>query len=365
MKVALGAVAGTLGGPATYAIHLARALGRCFPADELTVLTDRPDLFDRDCRTVEVPLRSPWRQPLWDQVGVARVLAGGNFDLYHGTKGVLPRFLAIPGVVTVHDLAHKVMPETFSLPQRLHLGLETPSTLSRARAVITDSKSSAADIESYFGGRAQAPVVIPLAAPERSVDYDAVRVEDLKARAGCEGKRVIGYLGTVQPRKNLDLLADAFVLASVGDPDWVLLVAGRLRPGYVPTFLDPHDSRVRYLGPLADEDVPVFLSALHCMVSPSSYEGFGLSFLEAMAVGCPVIGLANSSVPEVVGDAGILVSEPNAQSLAEAIQRVTGNRHFAAELGEKGRQRAAGFSWDATARATHAVYERVLGGDRP
>ncbi len=362
MKIALGAVAGTLGGPATYAVELTRSLARCFPEDELTVITDRPDLFDGRCRTIHVGLPSPWLQPLWDHVGVARALARGSFDLYHATKGILPRPLGVPGVVTIHDLAHKVLPGTFSLAQRIHLGLETPSTLARAAAVITDSASSAADISRFFGAKLATLEVIPLAAPERGAAVDAVRVAEFKASIGCADSRLIGYLGTIQPRKNLDVLVAAFNRAAGRRHDWVLAVAGRIRPGYRPGFLQAGDRRIRYLGSIADDEVPVFLSALDCMVSPSSYEGFGLSFLEAMAAGCPVIGVANSSIPEVVGEAGILVGEPDVESLADAMLRLMDDGRLAGELAEKGRTRAALFSWNTTARATRSVYERVCPG---
>ena len=105
MKVAVGAVAGTVGGPATYAIELVAALAEAGHAADLTVLTDRPDAFVDGVRTVEVPLSSPWYQPLWDQVGIARALAAGGYDLYHGTKGALPLASTTPSVVTVHDLS--------------------------------------------------------------------------------------------------------------------------------------------------------------------------------------------------------------------------------------------------------------------
>ena len=96
MKVAIGAVAGPRGGPATYAIELARALVEQFPGDEWTVLTDRPDLFAPVVETIEVPLGSPWAQPLWDHWGVGRALTRRRFDAYHATKGVLPRMLRDP-----------------------------------------------------------------------------------------------------------------------------------------------------------------------------------------------------------------------------------------------------------------------------
>ncbi len=164
MRVAIGAVAGTIGGPATYAVELVRALVAEFPEDSFVVLSDRVQAFEGVTETVQLPLPSAWWQPVWDHVRVSAALRKGAFDLYHATKGVLPRTLpslaelppgarrrtprrlttALPAVVTIHDLAERVMPETFSRAQRLHLRMETPATLARARAVLTVAQQSPA-----------------------------------------------------------------------------------------------------------------------------------------------------------------------------------------------------------------------------
>ncbi|MFP6626756.1 MAG: glycosyltransferase family 1 protein [Deltaproteobacteria bacterium] len=364
VRVALGAVAGTVGGPATYAVELLRALARAFPDDEYTVLSDRPEFFPDAAARVHLPLRSTWYQPYWDHVALARALAKGNFDLYHGTKGVLPRRLRIPAVVTVHDLAHRVVPETFSRAQRCHLGLETAPTLRRAGAVITDSQHSAADLRRLFPAASAKVESIPLGVPAWARKATTVEVESWMSARGLRGP-CIGYLGTVQPRKNLDVLAQAFTKAAAGRP-WRLLVAGRLRPGYRPACLEGGDSRITYLGVLPQDELPAFLGAVACMVSPSSYEGFGLSLLEAMACGCPVVGLNNSSVPEVVGDAGILVEQRGGNGLSDrlaaAIVKIVSRDDEARRLSAAGLQRASRFSWDKTARLTRAVYARCVEG---
>jgi glycosyltransferase involved in cell wall biosynthesis len=360
VRVAIGAVAGPRGGPATYALELVRALGEQFPADALTVLTDRPDLFDSFAETVHLPLGSPWTQPLWDHVRVARALRRGRFDLYHGTKGVLPRFTRVPGVVTVHDLAVRVMPETFSRVQRIHLDIETPSTLRRARAIVTDSRSSANDLRRFYPRFATKVEVIPLAAARMLTPATPERIEAWKSARGLAGAALVGYLGTLQPRKNVDVLARAF-LAAAGGRGWKLVIAGRMRPGYRPECLDWNEPRIIYLGEIPDEELAPFLGALSCMVSPSAYEGFGLTFLEAMAAGCPVIGVANSSVPEVLGDAGILVRSVSVDDLADSIDTLVTDVALQATLSRRGVERAALFSWKETARRTRAVYERVCG----
>jgi glycosyltransferase involved in cell wall biosynthesis len=365
VRIAIGAVAGTTGGPATYAVELVRALVETHPQTDFTVVTDLPEAFADVADTRRVPLGTSWRQPLWDHLGVARVLRKESFDVYHGTKGVLPRLVRTPAVVTVHDVAVRVMPETFRRAQRVHLAVETPFAVRRAAAVLTDSRSTARDLERYYPRAAGKIDVVPLAARPGLRPATETEIREWRQRNGVDGL-AIGYLGTLQPRKNLDILADAFRRAA-GGRRWQLLLAGRLRPGYRPDCLAPQggDARVRYLGEIADADVPAYLGALACMVSPSSYEGFGLTFIEAMACGCPVVGFANSSIPEVVGDAGVLVAREEAQPLADAIEHVATDLAFATRLAQRGVARAALFTWRETARKTHAVYARVAEAARP
>jgi alpha-1,3-rhamnosyl/mannosyltransferase len=358
MKIALGANAGSTGGPSTFAIELVRGMLEVPGDHEITVLTDRPAAFCDAVRTVALPMASAWQQPLWDHVSVGRALRRERFDLYHATKGVLPRLLRVPGVVSIHDLAVNVMPETFSRAQRLHLLVETASTVRRAGAIITGSRSTARDLERFYPASVGKTDVVPYAPARKLGPPSEDAVEEFKRRFDL-APITIGYLGTMQPRKNVDLLAHAFRDAA-GERPWQLVLAGRMRPGYRPECLSWGDSRVRYLGELDDEDVSPYLAALACMVSPSAYEGFGLTFIEAMAVGCPVIGVANSSVPEVVGDAGVLIASADRSALVHAIERVVGDMSYAAELSRRGVERAALFSWKQTARATLDVYERLL-----
>lgn len=366
MKVAIGAVAGTLGGPATYAVELVRALVGSFPGDRYVVLTDRPESFDSFVETRCLPLESAWMQPLWDHLRVPRLLARERFDLYHATKGVLPRLASPPLVVTVHDLAGYVMPHTFALAQRLHLAWETPRALTRAAAVVVPSASTAADVARLFPAAAAKVRIIAEAAGINATPAAAAEVVAWRKRRGLgAGDEVplCGYLGTLQPRKNLDLLADAFLRAA-GDRDWRLVLAGRARPGYRPACLQRGDPRIVYLGALPDQELAPFFGALRCMVSPSAYEGFGLTVVEAMACGCPVVVLRNSSLPEVVGDAGVLVDSAEVAALAPAIERLMRDDCAVAELSRRGRERAARFSWKETARRTRAVYEEVVASRR-
>ena len=363
MKVAIGAVAGTSGGPATYAIELVRALTASFPEDRFVVLTDCPASFDAFAETRAVTLSSAWMQPVWDHVLVPQALAREHFDVYHGTKGVLHRIKSLPLVVTVHDLASYVMPETFSVAQRLHLAWETPRAIAAAAAVIVPSSSTAADVTRLFPGSAHKIRTIAEAAGANVRPVSAGDIADWRRRhrlGDSQRQPLCGYLGTLQPRKNVELLVESFLHAA-GDRDWRLVLAGRTRPGYRPPFLQRADRRIVYLGPLPHQEVPVFFGALRCMVSPSAYEGFGLTVVEAMACGCPVVALRNSSLPEVVGDGGMLVDGATVASLAPVIATLMSDDRVNAEMSRKGRERAARFSWHEAAVRTREVYEEVAG----
>jgi glycosyltransferase involved in cell wall biosynthesis len=186
---------------------------------------------------------------------------------------------------------------------------------------------------------------------------DADALAAFRARHGLGHGPLVAYLGTLQPRKNVELLAAAFMRVAAAWPDAELVLAGRIRPGYRP---DLPRARVRLIGPIETAELPAFYSSSAVLVSPSLYEGFGLTLLEAMACGCPVIALRRSAVPEVVGDAGLLLDDPNEEALAAALARVLGERETAEMLRMRGLARARAFSWDKAAVATAAIYDAAV-----
>src|SRR5262249_26346684 len=183
-------------------------------------------------------------------------------------------------------------------------------------------------------------------------------VAALRAAHGL-GERIVACVGTVQPRKRVERVVDAFVRAGGAARGWELAIAGRLRPGYAPSWLAAPPPGVRWLGPLADEALRALYGAAAIAVSASDYEGFGLTVCEAMAGGCAVVAVANSSIPEVVGDAGVLVERSDAALIADALAALIADPERRAALGARARARAAGFTWEETARRTRVVYEEA------
>ncbi|MFN8543084.1 MAG: glycosyltransferase family 1 protein [Candidatus Binatia bacterium] len=361
MRVGIGAVVGILGGPATYARELVAALAR-LGGHEYVVFTDRPDAFAAcGLETVAVPLRRTWEQVTWDHVALPGLLRARRIDLYHGTKNVLPWRLAVPAVVTVHDLAVYACPETFAAPQRWHFRLVVPPSVRRAVRVIADSAHAGADLVARFGLPPARLRVVPLGVAATFLEPpgpDAVAA--LRARYGLDG-RLVACVGTIQPRKHVERVIEAFVRAGAAARGWTLAIAGRLRPGYAPPWLATLPPAVRFLGTVDDDELPALYAAAEVAMSASEYEGFGLSVAEAMAGGCAVVAVGTTSIPEVVGDAGVLVARSDVTLLAEALRRLLDDDAGRAALGARGRTRAAGFTWTETARRTRAVYEEARG----
>lgn len=360
MRIGIGALVGMLGGPATYARELVAALARQ-GGHEYVVFTDRPDAFaTADVATVRVPLPTPYHQVTWDHLALPGLLAAEGVRLYHGTKNVLPWRLPVPAVVTVHDLAVYACPDTFALPQRWHLRALLPRSVARSARVVTDSEHARRDVLARFRLPPGRVVAVPLGvSPAYLAPPDAAAVAALR-RAHALGERVVACVGTVQPRKRVERVIEAFVRAGGAEAGWTLAIAGRLRPHYEPPWLRALPAGARFLGALDDDALWALYAAAEVAVSASEYEGFGLTVLEAMASGCAVVAVANTSIPEVVGDAGVLVPASDAGLLADALRALLADAARREALGARARARATGFTWDETARRTRAVYEEAL-----
>jgi glycosyltransferase involved in cell wall biosynthesis len=361
MRIGIGAQMGITGGPATYAGELVRALAE-LGGHEYVVFTDRPEGFAGVAvETVHVPMPTTYHQIVWDHLRLPALIGRHGVALYHGTKGIRPLGCPVPAVVTVHDLAVYAHPETFAAPQRWHFRLCVPPSIARAMRVIADSAHARDDLVARLGVDPARIRVVPLgvAARFRTGVTDA-DVAAFRRRHDLDGT-IVACVGTVQPRKHVERVIDAFGRAGGVARGALLVIAGRLRPGYAPDWTSAPPPGVRWLGPLDDADLRALYRAADVVVSASEYEGFGLTLCEGMAAGAAVLAVDTSSVPEVVGDAGILVARSDPALLADALVGLLGDPARRADLGRRAAARAAGFTWEATARATRAVYEEALG----
>lgn len=305
---------------------------------------------------------------LWQQLRLPRRLAAGDLDLFWSPLLTLPRRLPIPAVVTVHDLAVLHVPETLSLKVRWSLLPFLGHSVERAAAVVAISDSTAREIAHAWPHAAGRIVTIPNGVDPGFVPATAEAIAATRARLGVAGGYLL-YAGTLEPRKNVELLLDAWIeLRRSHDAVPPLLLAGPYgwkSRGLERRIAELEPLGVRRLGRLEREDLVATIQAATLFVFPSFYEGFGLPAAEAMACGVPVIAADRSSLPEVVGDAGLLIDPEDPFDLAAALARLLDDAELRAELGRRGVERARRFSWPLGARRLADLFDAVIARGKP
>src|SRR5579883_1977561 len=306
---------------------------------------------------------------LWYKLGVPVPVDAltGAADVFHFPDFALPPVRRGATVVTVHDLSFLLVPECADQRLRLHLEKVVPLSVREADFVCADSENTRNELTTLLDvapGRVE--VVYG------GVDHRFFPITDPSALEATRQKYglsfpYIFYMGTIEPRKNLGRLLQAYTLfrQRFRFPHR-LVIAGGLGWLYQEVLRDidqlAAEQKVIFLGRVPDDDLPALYSLCDLFVFPSLYEGFGLPPLEAMACGRAVVCSNTSSLPEVVGDAGVLVSPYDVDGLAEAVAELLEDPARRAALGQRGIERARQFSWHEAARRTLAIYHRLVGG---
>ncbi len=288
---------------------------------------------------------------LWTHVRLSyELLARRRPDVLFVPAHVLPLAHPLPSVVTVHDLGYRYFPGAHPLRQRLYLDWSTRFSARAATHVIADSRATQRDLARFYGVPAEKVTVVYPGRDERLRPADPAPV---RARHGL-GPDYLLYVGTLQPRKNLGRLMEA--AASLRDrwPGLQLVLAGQ--PGWQagPILAQARASAdfVRLLDYVPDDELAGLYSGARAFVFPSLYEGFGLPVLEAMACGPPVVCSATSSLPEVAGEAALLVDPEDTAALAGAIGQLLADDPLRASLAAKGLAQIQRFSWSRAAEQT-------------
>jgi len=353
-------------GIGSYTESLVAALGRAGGTDEFVLFTDEPlrGSQHQGFTNVVLPVK---QRLLWTFGSLPGACRAQRLALFHGTANFeLPVFAGCPLVVTVHDLIPLRCPGAVSPQFRLLFRLLVGRALRAARIVMTDAEYTRGEILERFPVAPHKVVTVPLAAAAAfTPDPDPEGRARVCARHGLAGRYLL-FVSVFEPRKNIPLLVDAFEIfqrAYPHGPAFQLALAGgagwrgaEIAEDVRRRGLDP---AVRILGYVPDEDLPWLYRGAELAVIPSQYEGFGLSALEAMACGTPVLAADASSLPEVVGDAGELFAPGDAALLARRIAELTAAPQRRAAMRERGLARAAGFSWDRTARRVLDVYREA------
>ena len=324
---------------------------------------ERPD----EATLLKAPLRFGENvAKLWqEQVSFARSGRRMGMDLLHVPYWAPPYHHHLPVVVTVHDIIPLLLPE-YRGSRRVQAYMRLASAACRrAEVVLTDSKASARDIVTHLRVPEERVCRVYLAADEMYQPADEGNLAELRERLGLPDRYLL-YLGGFDCRKNVLLLLQAFEELSRGDPDIVLVVAGKLPDEDTAFHPDPRRyvmdrcmERIQFLGWVDEQDKPALYSGALGFCFPSSYEGFGLPVLEALSCGTPVIVGDNSSLPEVAGPGGLVVPL-EALALAEAMQQLVENDSLRQQLASAGMAHAAGFSWKTTADETIQAYRTAL-----
>ncbi len=356
----------TQGGIAQYAQHLIHEFAAIAPGHRLFVLHSRKDSRNlaQGKRQRRVRCWTPAHNR-FERSALAAEVSRLRLDLLHSPDYIPPAGGRYRSVITIHDLAFLHYPEFMTADSRRYYNDQIQAAVDRADHIITVSEATQADILKLLDVSAEKITVIPEAASERFRMVRNDKVARTLEKYRLPGSYIL-FVSTIEPRKNINglLLAyDQLRHDLPGVPPLVL--CGRRGWLYdelytLYTDLKLGDS-VIWLEDAAYDDLPAIYSGADVFCLPSHYEGFGLTALEAMACGAPVVVSERASLPEVVGEAGILVNPDQPESIAEGIQHVLSNSDVASELTRRGIKQAAKFSWRKAAAETLAVYEKVLG----
>jgi glycosyltransferase involved in cell wall biosynthesis len=314
-------------------------------------------------------MRQPGLRKVWfEQVTFPRVCVRLGVDLAHVPYWGSPLSPTVPTLVTIHDIIPLLLPAyRGNLLVRTYTGL-VQTAAAKAALVLTDSQASKRDIASHLGLHPGRVRVVYLAAdpafsPAPESDDDAVR-----AHYGVPEEYIL-YLGGFDVRKNLVGLLQTWTFAEGPVGEFMpLVIAGHLPqhsaftpdPRRIAQALEINPQTLLFPGPIAEAHKPAVYRGAVCYCYPSRYEGFGLTPLEALSCGVPVVGSDASSIPEVVGDAGILVPPDDTRGMAGALIAVATEPETRDHLAAQALAQAARFSWDETARQTLVAYEEVL-----
>jgi glycosyltransferase involved in cell wall biosynthesis len=295
---------------------------------------------------------------LWTHLRLSWEMARRPPDILFVPAHVLPLIHPRRSVVTIHDLGYLYYADAHRPFDRWYLHWSTSYHVRAASHLIADSQTTRDDLIRHYRAAPERVTVVPPGCDEVFHPLtDEDRLAQAKGRYGIHGDYLL-HVGTVQPRKNLGRLLDAF--ARLGGKVQLVLV-GKWGWMYDRIFRRVEElelgDRVLFTGHVPQEDLPSLMSGARLLVMPSLYEGFGLPVVEAMASGTPVVCSNASSLPEVAGDAALLVDPLDVEALAEAMRRLLEDQELRAELIARGLQRARHFSWPRCARQVLSILE--------
>ena len=335
-----------------------------FKIHDITADTDLPSLISDLQRPA-----SNFRKLLFEQSIMPRAARAYEADVLHVPYWAPPLRSSTPIVVTIHDIIPLILPQYRGGPLVRAYTQLVSAAARGATVILTDSDASRGDIVQHVRIPAERVRTIYLAADPKFTDHpDPLDTAALRRNYDLPEEYVL-YLGGFDARKNVETLLQVYTWAQdVLGEDYPLVIAGGLPERHDAFFHDPRviakqlevEAAIRCIGRVAEEDKVALYQQARAFLYPTLYEGFGLPALEALACGVPVIGSNASSVPEIVGAAGILVDPRDARAMAGALIAVCTEDPLHADLSERALRQAEKFSWAKCARETVAAYESAI-----
>ena len=353
-----------LTGIGVYVKHLLKALQEHDAVNNYLLISNGPIKFQINnyhwCK-YEGRITQKLLSTLWMQIFAPWAAIKHGIDLFWSPRHHLPMGLppTIPCVLTIHDLTYRFYPETMARANLWVERLLMPGSARRARKVITDAQSTANDLITDMGISSDRIEVVPPGPPLLTDPAGGNQAESYPLLP----QRYFLFVGTLDPRKNFKGLFEAFVGLEPENNDLHLVIVGGAgwKNEDFHSQIENHclGNRIHFTGYVARARLQTIYQNAIALVFPSFYEGFGFPILEAMAAGVPVITANVSSLPEVAGDAAILVDPHNTKALSRAMRRVQNSESLRTEMIARGKRQYAGFSWGRAAEQMMDIFHRV------
>ncbi len=300
---------------------------------------------------------------VWEHHCLQNVVSRKGIDVFHAAGFTLPAQLKARSVITIFDMTFFLMPQVHEKSKVAYFRSMIPAAVKKADAVIAISSQTKCDIIKYLGTPEEKIRVVPIGiGDEFRVIADKERIESVKAAYSLPDEYIL-FVGTLEPRKNIGGLIRAYARLRKRGCRHTLVIAGKRgwQCGGIYKLVESLllSGDVVFTDYISQEDLPVLYNGAAAFVYPSLYEGFGIPVLEAMKCGVPVVTSGISSMPEVTGDAAVLIDPYDDVSLMNGIERVVRDRSLAASLRMQGLRRASSFTREKMARETVAVYNSV------
>lgn len=370
MKIGIDArsMFGTPTGVGRYLSNLLTALSRLDFENTYWLYTDRqvekPIIAQANFFQKALTLPVAQNYFTWNHLRLPPELILRPVDVFHFPFYTMPVFRNYKSIVTIHDITYEVHPEWYSWKGLVAMRLFSRYAAQHADTILTDSHSTKADIVRHYRVPEKTVEVISLGVEEqfRKINKEQP-LQQIKARYQIRAMPIILYIGSIHTRRNVEELIRAFQIIARKHRESQLVIVGKREYPYLDVQTLIHElglaQQVLLPGYVPDDDLPGLYNLADLFIYPSSYEGFGLPPLEAMACGTPVITSNNTSLPEVTGDAAILLDDPrNVNEIADAIEQVLRDEGLRQKMITCGLVRARQFSWEQTARKTLAVYRK-------